>query len=302
MSEIRLAQELVESRELNLQGLLRCEEVRNLKFLSEGLVRLLNTTDSVFLDTSVLLNGTFTFRGVTSWMRNYANKNGEFNLYSVSRIHHAHETSADRRIDMGELYECLAKDILSGDLSLRIFDEILRCREVRLPLQTYEEASKNYTLAKRQVAIEEGRGGPRYRYGKGTHTNQRKRKNRQLKLRSERELTLMRSGKIDPDIVRGVKMNLRRLSGLLTFAELNEKVVRDSGIYPQEPGYGDHLVIDGALQYHGAVGIVTQDSRFKETVRRVIDERISRELYVPRVYLLTGFRDLETYDLLTIKS
>ena len=143
---------------------------------------------------------------------------------------------------------------------------------------------------------------PRYRYGKGTHINQRKRKTRQVEQWSERELALMRSGKIDPDIVMGVKMNLRRLSGLLTFAELNEKVVRDSGIYPQEPGYGDHLVIDGALQYHGAVGIVTQDSRFKETVRRVIDERISRELYVPRVYLLTGFRDLETYDLLTIKS
>ena len=100
MSEIRLAQELVERRESDLQGLLGCEEVRNLTFLSEGLVKLLNITDSVFLDTSVLLNGTFTFRGATSWMRDYAKRNGEFNLYSVARIHDAYETSADRRIDM----------------------------------------------------------------------------------------------------------------------------------------------------------------------------------------------------------
>ncbi|HLC37294.1 MAG TPA: hypothetical protein VJJ53_00770 [Candidatus Nanoarchaeia archaeon] len=298
----KLSPELVNQSEANLQDLLRCEEVRNLRFLSKGLVRLLDITDNVFLDTNILLNGTFTFRDPTSWMRDYTNQSGEFNLYSVSRIHHAYETSTDIRIDMNELYEYLAEDILRGDLSLRIFDEALRCREVRLPFQVYREALRNYTLAKKQVAIEEGKVGFKHRYGKGTHINQKKRKGRQVKIRSERELAFMRSGKIDSDIVRGVKMNLGRLSGLLTFAELNDRVVRDSGIYPQKSGYGDHLVIDGALQYHGIIGIATQDGKFKEKIRWVIGERLSKRLYIPQVYLLTGFRDLETYDLLKITS
>ena len=53
----KLSPELVSQSEANLQDLLRCEEVRNLKFLSWGLARLLDECDYVFLDTNVLLNG-----------------------------------------------------------------------------------------------------------------------------------------------------------------------------------------------------------------------------------------------------
>ncbi len=297
MEQVDLAPGLVSQSEANLQDLLQCREVQDLRFLSEGLVRLLDECDSVFLDTSVLLNGTFTFRVSPNWMKSYFNKRGEFNLHSLSSVHLAYERGRDGRIDLDELYMVIGEDILRGDLSLQIFEEAFKCRNVRLAIQVFGEASRNYSLARRQVAYEEGRVDRLYRYPRNLHTNKKKRRNWDVRVRSIKELALGRAGRLDPNLIKCIKLNLDRLSGILSFAQLNNRVVEDSGIYPIDVQYSDSLVIDGAMQYPGVVGIVTQDMKFGGKVREVVRERISRKLNVPRVYLLTGFRNLETYEI-----
>ncbi len=297
----KLSPELVSQSEANLQDLLRCEEVRNLKFLSWGLARLLDECDYVFLDTNVLLNGVICFRTHIDWMKDYINKRREFNVISLSKVHYAHERGSDKRINLEELYESVQQDLLCGDLNLQILEEAFRCRPVMLSTKAFEEAHTNYTLARRQIALEVGKERPQRRHNIGLHVNRKSKGDIDARLKSEGELMSRRFGKVDRGIVECIRANMNRLSGILSFIDLANRIVEDSGIY-NSPHLSDHRVIDSAMQYQGLIGIVTHDRGFEGKIEEVRRGRVYRELPVSSVYLLTGTSNLQAYKLLKITS
>lgn len=284
--------------EANMWDLLRCKEVSGLKFLSEGLARLLDEGDYIFLDTSVLLHGVVCFTTPRDWMNDYRNKRHDFNVISLSKVHYAHERGTDGRINLEYLYEAVQQDLHIGDLNLQIWEDAFKCRPVMLPRQTFEETTRNYTIAKKQIAFEEGRRQPRKRFRGGIRTNRKSRRDIDTCVRSEKGLVSRRFGRVDIGLIECIRANMSRLSGILSFAQLNDRITEDSGIYSAyDPHYVDHVIIDSAAAYPGRVGIATFDTGFRGKVVEVKEERSSRGLPIPVINLLTGIRNLRTYEL-----